>query len=175
MGRKSRAAKASVVAAFVAAGGTVGTALPAEAAPAAPAVSSSQVQWGDALVRFLKLDGFPAYLKDDGFAQYYKNLEASLPELSGLYLEDGQAVDDLLALYYKANNGPLAGVLIGLEQYYKYQDMAPLTDYLKSSTDAFDAYYKFQTLLTALRRDASDVFAFFYKETGIAGNPLRVD
>ncbi len=175
MGRKSRAAKASVVAAFVAAGGTVGSALPAAAAPAAPAVSSTQVQWGDALVRFLKLDGFPTYLKDDQFALYYKNLQANIAELSDLYLKDGQAVDDLLALYYKANNGPLAGVLIGLEQFYKNDELTTLTDYLKSSTDALDAYFKFQTFFTALRRDAPSVFDFFYKETGIAGNPLNVD
>jgi len=184
MDRKSRAAKTSLVAAFLAAGGAVASTAPAEAAsPPGPAAVSntSQLQWGDQLVRFLKLDGFPAYLKIDGFAQlarYYKAQTTFLPELSDFYLKSptNQAVtNDLLALYQKADGGPLAGILIGLEQFYKTGDRVPLLDYLKTP-GALDAYQKFETFLTALGNEdtgAPLAFDFFYKETGIAGDPLK--
>src|SRR4051794_15876632 len=110
---KTRAARTSVVAAFLSAGGTLAATAPAEAAPPPqPTVvaTAAQVQLGDPLVRFLKLDGFPAYLKADGFGQYSKFNETILPELAALYLKNGEQVDGLLALYHKVNAGPLGGI-----------------------------------------------------------------
>lgn len=171
MDRKSRAARTSLVAAFIAAGGAVATPGPAAAAsPPDPAVAGgSQLQWGDQLVRFLKLDGFPAYLKVDSFAQYYKWRDF-MPELSSFYLKYQPQVDDFLTLYQKADAGPLTGILIGLEQYYKNDTSAPLLDYLKTP-GAMDAYLKLEVFLDALGKAAPDAFQFFYKETGIAGAP----
>jgi hypothetical protein len=181
MGRKLRAAKTSLVAAFLAANGAAAAqAMPAKSAkPANPIGGAVSINWGDPLVRFLKLDGFPAYLKIDGFAalaQYYKM--QILGDVSTLYLKYQDQVAGLLALYQKADAGPLAGILIGLEQYYKEDNIEPLRDYLKTP-GAMDAYGKFESFFSALRavggeRQAS-AFEFFYKETGIAGNPLAQD
>lgn len=173
MDRKSRAARTSLVAAFLAAGGSVVSTAPAQAAPPpGPTVSpaASQLQWGDQLVRFLKLEGFPAYLKVDNFAQYYKFLDAARPQLDSFYKDNQGTVDDLLALYHKANAGPLTGILIGLEQYYKNDNREPLLDYLKTP-GAMDAYLKFEDFINALGKAAPDAFQFFYKETGIEGVP----
>jgi hypothetical protein len=180
MGRNIRAAKASLVAAFLAAGGaTAAKALPAhEASPAAAAggTVADGIAWGDPLIRFLKLEGFPAYLKIDGFAQlaqYYK------PQLMGdgstLYLKYEDQVANLLALYHKANAGPLAGILIGLERYYKDGDKETLLDFLKTPSN-MDAYIKFTDFFDALQtvgRDEEDggAFGFFAKETGIPELP----
>ncbi len=132
------------------------------------------MQWGDPLVRFLKLDGFPAYLKSDGFAQYYKD-RTYLAQLSDLYQKDQSQVEDLLALYHKVNAGPLEGILIGLEQYYKQdQDVGALRDYLKAP-GAMEAYLKFETFLSALQDEAPLAFDSFLKLTGIAGDPLRLE
>src|SRR5204862_424840 len=134
MGRKIRAAKASLVAAFVAAGGAA-TAKSVSAASAAEpsAPVASQVNWGDQLVRFLKLDGFPAYFKVDEFAQLAQFYKASLlSDASALYYKYPDQVSALLDLYQKADAGPLSGILIGLETYWKADDIQPLLDYLKT-------------------------------------------
>ncbi len=117
MGRKMRAAKASLVAAFLAAGGAAtAKAVPAGTAkPANTIGGSSAISWGDPLIRFLKLDGFPAYLKIDGFAQlaqYYKL--HLLADTATLYDKYPDQVAGLLDLYHKADAGPLSGILIGL-------------------------------------------------------------
>ena len=174
MGRKIRAAKASLVAAFVAAGGAaaVNAAHPASAQPT-NAASVASIQWGDQLIRFLKLDGFPDYLKTDDSAQlalFYK--ERLLPDAAMLYTKYGSQVSDVLALYHKADGGPLNGILVGLEQFYKEQNIQPLLDYLKTP-GAMEAYLKFEGFFSVLQKAAPDgAFQFFYKETGIAGNPL---
>lgn len=174
MGRKIRAAKASLVAAFVAAGGAA--AATTHARPTAAPIQATTIKWGDPLVRFLKLDGFPAYLKIDGFAQYYKLLSTpdALQELSRFYEKWRPQVDDVLSLYHKANGGPLQGILIGLEQYFKYDNIQPLLSYIKGE-DAAQAYFKFETFLGYLKRDAPNAFQFFVKETSIAGDPFQKD
>jgi hypothetical protein len=172
MGRKIRAAKASLVAAFVAAGGATAATTSARTT-AAPNQAAATINWGDPLVRFLKLDGFPAYLKIDGFTQYYKMLSTpdALQELSNFYDKWRPAVDDVLSLYHKASGGSLEGILIGLEQYFKYDDIQPLLSYIKGE-DAAQAYFKFETFLGYLKQDAPNAFQFFLKETSIAGDPL---
>ena len=186
MGRKIRGAKASLVAAFLATGGAAATAKAdstsqnagAGASVSRPSMSHPLAQfskielnWGSPLVRFLKLDGFPAYLKIDGFAQYYKLL--SLQELSDFYSKDQSQVDAALALYQKGGTkagGLLEGILIGLEQYWKFDDREPLLNFLKLD-GAQEAYVKFADFFVALETDAKAAFSFFNKETGIAGLP----
>jgi hypothetical protein len=177
MGRKAQAAKASLVAAFVAAGGAAATAKAHTGAQAGkvPARSAASnpggINWGDALVRFLKLDGFPSYLKVENFAQYYKLL--SLDELSAFYNKDREAIDGVLALYQKggtAEGSLLQGILIGLEQYYKENNSEPLLNFLKEK-QALAAYDKWSGFFRALKADAENAFAFFYKETGIPDLP----
>ncbi|MHB8696058.1 MAG: hypothetical protein ACYDHH_33010 [Solirubrobacteraceae bacterium] len=178
MGKKVRAAKASLVAAFLAAGGAAtAKAVTAGAAPAnTGGRAAASANWGDPLIRFLKLDGFPAYLKLEGFAQlaqYYK--EQLLTDTATLYDKWRPQVDDLLALYQKADAGPLTGILVGLETFYKEQNIQPLLDYLKTP-GAMDAYLKFEGFFSALRavaaKEGPSAFQFFYKETGIVGNPV---
>lgn len=178
MGKKIRAAKASLVAVFLAAGGTAAAkAVPASSArPANTIGGAAAINWGDPLIRFLKLDGFPAYLKIDGFAQLAQFDKSSLlSDAAVLYQKCALQVDDLLALYHKADAGPLTGILIGLEQFYKEDTMQPLLDYLNNTPGAMDAYLKFENFFSALRENASGAFQFFYKETGIAGNPLQIE
>ena len=145
------------------------------ARPAATIGGAASINWGDPLIRFLKLDGFPAYLKLDGFAQmaqYYK--DQLISDAGVLYDKYPSQVADLLGLYHKADAGPLSGILIGLETYYKEQNIQPLLDYLKMP-GAMDAYLKFEGFFSALQavnREGQGAFQFFYKETGIAGNPL---
>lgn len=174
MGRKIRAAKASLAAAFLAASGAAAAkAVPGHAARPALTIGGKTVSWGDPLVRFLKLDGFPAYLKVDGFAQlalYYK--DALVTGAATLYVKDADPVAGLLDMYQKANAGPLSGILIGLEQYYKEKNSDALFEYIKSE-DGMANYLKFESFFSALQNDAPDAFQFFYKETGIAGNPLE--
>jgi hypothetical protein len=177
MGTKIRAAKASLVAAFLAAGGAAAAnAVPASSAKPALTISGkTTVNWGDQLIRFLKLDGFPSYLKIDGFAQlaqYYK--PQLLADATALYIKYPDQVAGVLELYQKADAGPLSGILIGLEQFYKEKNIEPLLDYLKAP-GAMDAYIKFEGFFSALQevsREGQGAFQFFYKETGIAGNPL---
>jgi hypothetical protein len=181
MGKKLRAAKASLVAAFVAAGGAAtAKALPARSSmPANTIGGASSINWGDQLIRFLKLDGFPAYLKTDGserLALFYK--VSLLTDASALYEKWGDRVADLLALYNKANAGPLGDILVDLEAFAKYDKLQPLLDYLKTP-GALDAYAKFTSFFAALQdvsRDEKDggAFAFFYKETGITELPVLV-
>ena len=178
MGKKIRAAKASLVAVFLAAGGA-GTAKAVQTHTARPANTiggSSAVSWGDPVIRFLKLDGFPAYLKIDGFAQLAQYYKAQLlSDTATLYLKYEEPVAGVLDLYQKANAGPLTGILVGLEQYYKEDNLQPLQDYLKTP-GAMDAYLKFESFFSALQAvdtDGQGAFGFFYKETGIAGNPLE--
>jgi hypothetical protein len=181
MGRKIRAAKASLVAAFLAAGGAAAAkAVPAATTPGSLTISGST--WGDdPVTRFLKLDGFPAYLKIDGFAsltQYYK--DALMGDGSTLYLKYEDQVSGLLDLYQKADGGPLGGLLAALEQYYKHQDSGPLLDYLKTEA-GMDAYLKFEDFFGALETVAradeggSTALEYFQKLTGIAGLPAVQD
>jgi hypothetical protein len=165
MGRKLNAAKASIVAAFVAAGGAT--------AAQANSTASSQINWGDQLIRFMKLDGMPAYFKGGGFAQlanYYK--ERLLIDAAALYQKYDKQVSDVLALYDK-DKTELRGILIGLEQYYKEKNIEPLLNFVKDES-AHAAYVKFQTFLSAMKEVSTEggAFEFFYKETGILGDPL---
>lgn len=174
MGKKIRAAQASLVAAFLAAGGAAAT----SGAKAAPAANPGPVQinWGDQLVRFIKLDGFPAYLKIDGFAaltQYYK--EQILSDASALYVKYGQKVYDVLSYYQKADGGPLSGILIGLEQFYKEKNIEPLLSYIKETPGAMDAYIKYDEFIGELQgvarddaaKGASSALDYYVKLTGI--------
>jgi hypothetical protein len=178
MGRKARAAKASLVAAFLAAGGAAATAKAGPASHTARAGASAArsntggtLEWGSALVRFLKLDGFPAYLKVENFTQYYKEL--SLSELSDFYSKDTNAIIGVLDLYQKggtADGSLLRGILIGLEQYWKYDNSDALLNFIKGE-GALDAYLKYRDFFVAMERDAKDAFSFYVKTTGIAGVP----
>ena len=180
MGRKIRAAQTSLVAAFVAAGGAAAAgAVPGKSAHSArhTATAAEFMKWGDPLIRFVKLDGFPSYFKYDGFAQlaqYYKS--ALLSDAAALYDKYRPQVDDLLSLYQKADAGPLTGILIGLETYWKQDgNVQPLLDYLKTP-GAMEAYVKFWNVLDAFQKvepAGGGAFDFFVKMTGIAGNPLQ--
>jgi hypothetical protein len=180
MGRKARAAKASLVAAFLAAGGAAATAKAGPAshaskagASAARSNSGGTLQWGSALVRFLKLDGFPAYLKIENFTQYYKEL--SLSQLSDFYSKDTSAIIGVLDLYQKggtANGSLLEGILIGLEQYNKFDNRDALDNFFKRD-GALDAYLKYRDFFLAMREDARNAFDFYYKITGIAEVPFQ--
>jgi len=193
MGKKIRAAKASLVAAFLAAGGTAAAkATPANAAahtPNATGASSplihydktTPLMWGDALIRFLKLDGFPSYLKVDGFAaltNYYK--VALMSDAAALYEAWPSKVSSLLDLYHKADAGPLSGILIGLDQYLKFENKAPLADYLKTE-DGLNAYLKFQDFFGALQAVARQdekgpsALGYFIKLSGISYLPAVQD
>jgi hypothetical protein len=179
MGKKLRAAKASLVAAFVAAGGaTAAKALPARSsAPANTINGASSINWGDQLIRFLKLDGFPAYLKVRGSEQlalFYK--VSLLADGSALYMKWGDQVADLLALYDKSKAGPLTGILIGLEAYAKNGSLELLLEDLKTP-GAMDAYAKVSTFFAALQDVSRNeknggAFAFFSTETGITELPV---
>ena len=180
MGRKIRAAKASLVAAFVASGGAAAaSAVPGKSAQPTrhTATAAEFIKWGDPLIRFVKLDGFPSYLKADGFAQLANYYKASLlSDAAALYDKWRPQVDDLLSLYQKADAGPLTGILIGLETYWKQDgNIKPLLDYLKTP-GAMDAYIKFWNALDAFQKVApagGGAFEFFVKETGIVADPLQ--
>jgi len=179
MGRKARAARASLVAAFLATGGAAATAKAGQAshaaragARAARANTGAGLEWGSPLARFIKLDGFPAYLKIENFAQYYKFL--SLSELSDFYAKDTSAIIGVLDLYKKggtANGSLLEGVLAGLEQYWKYDKADELLNFIKRD-DAMDAYLKYRDFFVAMEQDAKDTFTFYSKTTGIEGIPF---
>ena len=165
MGRKIQAAKASLVAAFLAAGGATA----AKATNPGP----QQINWGDQLVRFMKLDGFPDYMKAVNFealTQFYK--ESILADASDMYVKYGQKVSDVLAYYSKAF---LPGILVGLEQYYKDKNIDPLLEYLKETPGAMDAYVKYDGFIEALQGEARDDAAkgspsaldYYMKLTGI--------
>jgi hypothetical protein len=175
MGRKIQATKASLVAAFLAAsGGAIAKTL-VNPTPAPAAVSATGVAWGDQLVRFIKLDGFPAFYKSPDSAALENFYKPQLIEsASSLYLKYGDAVNDVLALYQKADGGPLTGILSGLETYWKVHNIQPLLDYLKAP-GAMDAYFKFQTFFSALQSVSPEggAFDFFVKVTGIQGDPLN--
>jgi hypothetical protein len=193
MGRKICAAKASLVAAFLASSGaatakSVAAADPASVPGAASPSSAADplgaffpkaklpVSWGDPLIRFLKLDGFPAYLKVDDFARlthYYK--AALLSDAAVLYDAWPSKIQSLLDVYQKADAGLLAGILIGLEQYNKYGDEETLLEYLQNPA-ALDAYIKWQEFFDALRtvgreENGGSAFEYFYKLTGIRELP----
>jgi hypothetical protein len=176
MGKKIRAAKASVVAAFLAAGGAAtATGMHASAAKTTNTIGGTSVNWGDPLIRFLKLDGFPSYLKIDGFAQltqFYKG--ALLDDAAALYNKAPEQVAGLLDLYQKANAGPLNGILIGLEQFSKFNKVQPLADYVKTD-EGLANYVKFEDFFSALRAVDGDkqggALDFFIKETGITSVP----
>jgi hypothetical protein len=179
MGRKIRAAQASLVATFLAAGGAA-TAKAMHSSSARPANTiggSTSVNWGDQMVRFLKLDGFPAYLKYDGFAQLAMYYKAQLiSDTETLYLKYGDKIGGVLELYQKADAGPLTGVLIGLEQYWKYDNSQALFDWLKTP-GALDVYLKYEDFYSALQAVAKgdgengSALDFYQKETGIMGVP----
>jgi hypothetical protein len=170
MGRKIRAAKASLVAAFLAAGGTA-------AATTGHAASKGTVNWGDPLIRVLKLDGFPDYLKAVDSAQLALFYKPQLIEDAGqLYDKWSPQVAGLLDLYQKADAGPLDGILVGLEQFYKEHNSAPLLDYIKDKT-GLENYQKWEAFFGALQAvdpNAEGALGFFQKDTGILGDPLAV-
>jgi len=176
MGRKIQAAKASLVAAFLAAsGGVAAKAVASPPSDPAAASAATSVSWGDPLIRFIKLDGFPAFWKSQDFAQlnnFYKpQLTASVADL---YFKYDDQVSDVLALYQKVNQGPLGGILIGLEQFYKEDNIKPLLDTLKEQ-GAMDAYIKFESFYSAMRQvspEGGGAFEYFQKLTGILGDPL---
>jgi hypothetical protein len=178
MGKKIRAAKASLVAAFLAAGGAAtATGMHSTSAKTTNTIGGGSINWGDELIRFLKLDGFPAYLKVDGFAQLAQdNKPYLLEDAATLYDKWPNQVAGVLSLYEKANAGELNGILIGLEQFFKYQKEQPLLDYVKTD-DGMANYAKFEKFFSALQsvgrsEEGGSAFDFFVKETGITGDPL---
>lgn len=176
MGRKIQAAKASLVAAFLAAsGGVAAKAIAAPASDPATASAATGVSWGDPLIRFLKLDGFPAFWKAQDFAQLDNFYKPQLPaSVADLYLKFGDQVNDVLALYQKADQGPLGGIVTGLEQFYKEDNIKPLLDTLKEQ-GSMDAYLKFESFYSAMQRvspEGGGALEYFQKLTGILGDPL---
>lgn len=177
MGRKIRAAQASLVATFLAASGAAtAKAFHAKSTGKAVTISGASINWGDELIRYLKLDGFPAYLKVEGFAQLAQYYKAQLlSDAQALYLKYADDVSNALALYHKADGGPLAGILIALEQYNK-DNPQPLADYLKIKGN-LDNYIKFQKvyndLVQVARADGEKGSAldFYIKLTGISSVP----
>lgn len=176
MGRKIRAAQASLVAAFLAAGGSA-AAKGASTAANAPQPHMATIDWGDQLIRFIKLDGFPDYMKSTDSAaltNYYK--EQIIGDAATLYDKWLPAVQDVLALYQKADAGPLDGILIGLEQYNKANDPSLLVNYLKIKGN-LDNYVKFQKwfgdLADVARSDGEQGSAldYYIKLTGISSVP----
>jgi hypothetical protein len=176
MGKKIRAAQASLVATFLAAAGA-GAAKAAPQSPASPGGGPAAINWGDQLIRFLKIDGFPAYFKYAGFAQlaqFYK--VRLLSDTAAMYFKYGDDVNNFLKLYQKAEAGPLTGLLFGLEQYNKADDEQPLLDYLKEKGN-LDNYAKFRKVYLDLaevaRGDegAGSALEFFQKVTGIVSVP----
>ncbi len=178
MGRKVRAAKASLVAAFMAAGGAAAAKTVAAAPPSGAQTSSGTVNWGDPLVRFLKLDGFPDSMKIDNVSplnQYYK--EALISDASEMYLKYEEPTSGLLALYVK-DHPSLTGVLIGLEQWNKDQNTEALVAYLKVE-GLMDAYFKFEDFFGGLqavgRDEKTSALDYFFKLTGIRSLPAVQD
>ncbi len=177
MGKKIRVAQASLVATFLAASGAAtAKAFHAKSAGKTATIGGS-INWGDQLIRYLKLDGFPAYLKFVGFEQLTQYYKAQLLfDAAALYQKHELDVNNALALYQKADGGPLAGILIGLEQYNKAQNAQPLTDYLKIKGN-LDNYVKFQKVYNDLaevaRSDGENGSAldYYIKLTGIASVP----
>jgi hypothetical protein len=175
MGRKIRAAKASLVAAFLAASGAAtAKAMDSHAVKPANTIGGTQINWGDPLIRFMKLDGFPAYFKYDGFealTQFYK--AQLLSDAAALYLKYDQKIYDVMAYYQKADGGLLSGILIGLEQYYKERNIEPLLNYVKLTPGAMDAYIKYgdfiESLQAVARSDQGKPSAldYYIKLTGI--------
>ena len=176
MGKKIRAAKASLVAAFLAAGGAAtATGMHSSSTKAANTIGGTSVNWGDPLIRFVKLDGFPDFMKERGSEQLAQFVKGELlSDAATLYFKYPDQVAGLLDLYQKANAGPLNGILIGLEQFFKYDKQQPMLDYLKSE-DGLANYGKFQDFFSALRavdgEKQGGALGFFIKETGISGAP----
>ena len=175
MGRKIQAAKASLVAAFLAASGAAAQKAVANPPSDPAAASASSVSWGDPLLRFIKLDGFPSFWKAQDFAalaNFYKpQLTASVADL---YFKYDDQVNDVLALYQKADQGSLGGIITGLEQFYKEDNIKPLLDTLKEQ-GALDAYVKFESFYSAMRQvspEGGGALEYFQKLTGILGDPL---
>jgi len=176
MGRKIQAAKASLVAAFLAAsGGVAAKAVAAPASDPAAASATTSVSWGDPLMRFVKLDGFPAFWKAQDFAQLDNFYKPQLPaSLADLYFKYDDQVNDVLALFQKADQGSLGGIITGLEQFYKEDNIKPLLDTLKEQ-GALDAYVKFESFYSAMRQvspEGGGALEYFQKLTGILGDPL---
>jgi hypothetical protein len=170
MGKKIRAAKASLVAAFLAAGGAAATATKAKAVNPGP----TQVSWGDPLIRFWKLDAFPSYFKVDNFAQLANFYKAQLiSDASAMYVKYSDQTNALLNIYEK-QHGQLEGILIGLEQYWKLNNIEPLLSALKQP-GAMDAYVKFWDVMNDMQAISGreGAFGFFIKQTGILADPLR--
>jgi hypothetical protein len=178
MGRKIRAAQASLVATFLAAGGAA-TAKAMHSSSARPAntIGGVSVNWGDQMIRFLKLDRFPAYLKYDGSAQLAMYDKVRLiSDTETLYLKYGDKVGGVLDLYSKGNNDALAGALTALEQYWKQDDQKSFYDWIKTP-GALDVYLKYEDFYSALQAVAKgdgengSALDFYQKETGIMGVP----
>ena len=179
MGKKIRAAQASLVATFLAAGGAA-TAKAMHSSSARPANTiggSVSVNWGDQMIRFLKLDGFSPYLKYDGSSQlamYYK--PQLISDTETLYLKYADKVGGVLDLYSKGNNDALTGALTALEQYWKADDSKAFFDWIKTP-GALDVYLKYEDFYSALQAVArgdgenGSALDFYQKETGIMGVP----
>ena len=60
--------------------------------------------------------------------------------------------------------------MIGLEQYFRYDNKDPLFNFIKGE-DALDAYQMFATFFGALDEGAPNPLSFFIKETGITDVP----
>lgn len=176
MGRKIQAAKASLVAAFLAASGAVAErALATPAGDPAAASATTDVSWGDPLLRFVKLDGFSAFWKAQDFAALENFYKPQLTDSAAqLYIKFNDQVTDVLDLYKKVDQGPLGGIVTGLEQFYKFDKLQPLLDTLKEP-GAADAYIKFQSFYKAMGQvspEGGGALEFFQKATGILGDPL---
>ena len=137
--------------------------------------AASSVSWGDPLLRFIKLDGFPSFWKAQDFAalaNFYKpQLTASVADL---YFKYDDQVNDVLALYQKADQGPLgrhpdrARAVLEARRNIK-----PLLDTLKEP-GAMDAYIKFNDFYKAMGQvspEGGGALEFFQKATGILGVP----
>jgi len=174
MGKKLRAAKTSLVVAFLAAGGAASATGAKSSSAGTNTAGERSVGWNDPLVRFLKLDGLASYLKvrsSSALALSYKaQLESDAAEL---YQKYPSQVAGVLALYQKA--GTLDQMLKGLEAVFKDNNAGPLTSYLKSSAglESFIKFDEFLGALAAVDPGPHGAFAFWLKNTGASSNALQ--
>jgi len=174
MGNKLRAAKTSLVVAFLAAGGAAGATSAKSTSPGANTVGGRSIGWNDPLIRFLKLDGLSSYLKVRSSAALALSFKAQLEsDAADLYQKYPSQVAGVLALYQKA--GTLDQMLKGLEAVFKDNNPALLTAYLKSSA-GLENFVKFDSFLGALAAvdpGPHGAFAFWLKNTGSSSDALQ--
>ena len=95
--------------------------------------------------------------------------------MADLYFKYDDQVNDVLALYQKADQGPLGGIVTGLEQFWKEDNIKPLLDTLKEP-GAMDAYIKFESFYKAMGQvspEGGGALEFFQKTTGILATRSR--